>query len=260
MRRGFRKWFFIITAVWLSVLAFQAVKGLNPFGKYNGLYGLTLNKTAVSERKAVNIVSTVAFDYRAIDTLCEEFMLFAAVAGVSLLLRRKAEEVKEVPDEDLPGREAPDTSDALKVFGLMMTGFLFLFGLYIVLHANLTPGGGFQGGVVLASAILLIYLSSGYEQFSHIVSFKKLEIIEAAGLAGFLLIGLFPVFQNNNYLYNFIPYGKQGEYLSGGTILVLNFFVGMAVAGGIILLVNEFLEQTILLREKRAVYRRKKGK
>ena len=258
MKPGFRKWLFIITAVFFCLLIFPAVKGLNGFGEYKGVYGIQLNHTAVTEREATNVVSTVAFDYRAVDTLGEEFILFASIAGISLLLRKRKVEKKEIPDEDLDQREAPDTSDAVSVFGLMFTGFIFLFGLYIIFHAHLTPGGGFQGGVIISSAILLIYLSSDYKRFSSVVSFKKLEIIEAIGLSGFILTGVYAMLQGNNFLFNFLPYGSRGAYLSGGIILLLNIFVGFAVSGGIVLLANEFLEQTILLREKRFIARRKR--
>ena len=256
MKPAFSKWVFIVIAAAFCFLIFQAVKGLNKFGEYNGIYGVMLNKIAVTERAATNVVSTVAFDYRAVDTMGEEFILFASIAGISLLLRRRHIEEEEIPEEDLPGRTSPDTSDAVKVFGLMYPDFIFLFGTYMVLHAHLTPGGGFQGGVIIASAVILIYLASDYKRFSSIVSLKKLEKIETVGLSGFILTGIYAFFRGDSFLYNFLPYGVKGSYLSGGIILLLNIFVGLAVSGGIILLANEFLEQTILLRETRAIVRR----
>ncbi len=260
MKPGSRKWFFIVIAAAFCFFMFRAIQGLNDFGEYKGVYGLTLNKIAVSGREALNVVSTVAFDYRAVDTMGEEFLLFASIAGISLLLRKREFEVQDIPEEEMPGREAPETSDAVTVFGLMSAGLIFLFGLYMVFHAHLSPGGGFQGGVIISSAVLLIYLASDYEKFDSVVSFHKMEIIETVGLSGFLLTGIYALFQGNNFLYNFLPYGSRGAYLSGGIILLLNFFVGLAVSGGIILLANEFLAQTILLREKRAVVRKERKK
>src|SRR3954470_18511546 len=104
-------------AAGLAALFLWALAGLPRFGSYPGPYGDLLNSSAVGERKATDIVSAVNFDYRAFDTLGEEFILFVSVAGAALLLRKiegeKDESKEDSEDEDKQaGRKVPPTSDA----------------------------------------------------------------------------------------------------------------------------------------------------
>jgi multicomponent Na+:H+ antiporter subunit B len=244
-----RKFVFIIAALGFSLIFLWGMGGLPAYGRYDGVYGKTLNSVEVSQRHANNVVSAVAFDYRGFDTLCEEFILFAAVTGSALLLRKKPEESEQPPDEDIPGRKVPETSDAVRLLGHGLVGFTFLFGIYMVIHAALSPGGGFQGGVVLASAILLIYLAYDYLTFHRVSPISLIQLAESAGTGGFILIGLAGMFNGGAFLLNFLPLGQRGALQSAGTILLTNIAAGFAVAAGILLLLTDFLEQTLILRE-----------
>ena len=64
-----------------------------------------------------------------------------------------------------------------------------MFGVYIVAHAHLTPGGGFQGGAILGTACLLVYLAVGYREFRAVSPKRMLDLAEAAGAGGYVLIG-----------------------------------------------------------------------
>ena len=88
---------FLITAgaAGLAALLVWGLSGLPPFGSYPGPYGEVLNSFAVGERKATDVVSAVNFDYRAFDTMGEEFILFTAVIGTLVLLRELRREVEE---------------------------------------------------------------------------------------------------------------------------------------------------------------------
>ena len=136
--------------------------GLPDFGHYAGPYGDILDKVAVPERSNTDVVTAVNFDYRAIDTLGEEFILFTAVVGVASLLRTLHDESSRDPDDDAPGRRVPQTSLAIRLAGLVLVAPTVLVGIYVVAHGHQTPGGGFQGGVILATALLLTYLSADY--------------------------------------------------------------------------------------------------
>jgi multicomponent Na+:H+ antiporter subunit B len=153
---------FLVAGTGLFAALIWGFVGLPDFGDFHGAYGHLLNRVSVPERATTDVVTAVNFDYRGFDTLGEEFILFAAVIGVTSLLRTLRGEEVASPDDDAPGRQVPETSLAVKVTGLLLVGPTVLIGIYIVVHGHQTPGGGFQGGVILATGLLLTYLSADY--------------------------------------------------------------------------------------------------
>jgi multicomponent Na+:H+ antiporter subunit B len=251
MKRRGRIIFFLFSLAPFFVLYLWGLRGLSPFGHYPGPYGDVINKVAVYERHATDVVSAVNFDYRGLDTLAEEFILFISVVGATLLLRRQKGETESKRSEDgSPERIAPSPSDAARAFTLALIGPLVLFGLYIVSHGQLTPGGGFQGGVILATAPLLVYLAGDFETFKHITSHSLVEAAEAVGVAAFLLVGFLGMILGTHYLQNVLPLGRTGEVNSSGTIVVISLATGLEVAAGFVLLLYGFLEQTLEIRLK----------
>jgi hypothetical protein len=97
--RQLRLGLFGVSAAGLAALLLWSVAGLPDFGHYRGPYGNVLNQVVPGERHVTNVVSAVVFDYRGIDTLGEEFILFSAAMGVALLLRDAREEEQRRPDD-----------------------------------------------------------------------------------------------------------------------------------------------------------------
>jgi multicomponent Na+:H+ antiporter subunit B len=247
-----RRRLFLLGALGLLILLAWGVTGLEPFGHFGGRYSSYLTARAVMQRKATNVVGAVTFDYRGFDTLGEEFILFASVMGVALLLRAQRDERAEGPARDeSPERRAPHDSDAVRELGSALVAPCVLFGVYVVAHGHLTPGGGFQGGVVLATAPLLMYLVGEYAAFRRTSPESLVEVAEGLGAGGYVLIGAIGVVLGRAFLTNDLPLGHAGDLFSAGTILALNLSVGIAVAAGFVLLLSEFLEQTLEVREIR---------
>jgi multicomponent Na+:H+ antiporter subunit B len=243
-----RRWVFLAAATVAGALLLWGLTGLPNYGVYPGPYGDVLNQVAVAERKATNVVAAVTFDYRGVDTMGEEYILFAAVIGVAVLLRAQRDEVEQPPDEDAADRRAPGTSNAVRVLGLALVGPVVLFGLYMVAHGHLTPGGGFQGGVVLATGALLVFLSGEYVTLRRVRPVALIDLAESSGAGGYVTVGLLGLATGAAFLENVLPLGEPGALLSAGTIPLLNLVVGLEVAGGMVLLLSEFLEQTLVLR------------
>jgi len=243
-----RRRVFLAAAAVAGALLLWGLTGLPDYGVYVGPYGDVLNQVAVAERKATNVVASVTFDYRGVDTMGEEYILFAAVLGVAILLRAQRDEHEEPPDEDAADRRAPGTSNAVRVVGLALVGPVVLYGLYPVAHGHLTPGGGFQGGVVLATAALLVYLSGEYVTLRRVSPELVTDLAESTGAAGYVAIGLLGVAAGATFLTNVLPLGQPGALLSAGTIPLINMAIGLEVAGGFMLLISEFLEQTLVIR------------
>jgi multicomponent Na+:H+ antiporter subunit B len=222
----------------LAALLGWGVGGLPAFGRYHGPYGLVLNAVEPRERHAANVVSAVVFDYRGIDTLGEELMLFCAVMGVAFLLReRRAEDTRGIRDRV--------TSDALRAVGLVAVPVVVLLALDLVAHGYLTPGGGFQGGVVAAAALLLVYLAGEWGAMRRAAPLVVVDVAEAGGAAGFVVVGLATLVAGGAFLENMLPLGTFGKLTSAGTIPVANWCAGLEVAAAFVLLFLEFLEEVM---------------
>jgi multicomponent Na+:H+ antiporter subunit B len=239
----------------VSIPAFAAVYGagvfgLPPFGHYRGPYGDILNGVTVQERHITDVVTAVNFDYRGFDTLGEEYIMFMSVMGVQLLLRKKRSERKAAPRDEAEARSAPPPSDAVEVLGLGFIGPLLVFGAYVVTHGQLTPGGGFQGGVLLASALWLVYLAGQYEVAERVAPRWLIEWSESGGAAGYALIGCLALATGAEFLKDVLPSAPVGSILSGGTVALIDLAVGFEVAGGLVLLLQSFFEETLMLREE----------
>ncbi len=243
-----RRYVFLVAGAGLFIYLIWGFSGLPDFGHYVGPYGDVLNKIAVPERSNTDIVTAVNFDYRAIDTLGEEFILFAAVVGVASLLRTLHDESSRDPHDDAPGRRVPETSLAIRVAGLGLVAPTVLVGIYVVLHGHQTPGGGFQGGVILATALLLTYLSADYMTMRRVGPTELIEAAEGAGAVGFVLIGLAGLIFGTTFFENVLGKGTPGQLDSAGLIPFSNVAVGLAVTGGFAFMLSEFLLQTLVRR------------
>jgi multicomponent Na+:H+ antiporter subunit B len=237
---------FAVAAAVAAVVLVIGYSGLPDFGGYHGVYGHALQLIAVPQRHATDVVTAVNFDYRAFDTLGEEFILLASVTGLAILLRQHRGERERAPaDADEP--HFSGTSDALAAVSLLLIGPTLVLGAYIVTHGTLTPGGGFQGGVVLAGALLMAFLGGRYLVVKLVAPHALVEAGEAAGAAGYALIGIGGLVFAGVFFRNFISLGTSGQLLSAGTMPLSNIAVGLEVCGAFVLLWTEFLDQALLI-------------
>ena len=245
MTKTFRRWLFLAFALPLGAALVWALTGLPGLGKYPGPYGDVINGVALNERHVPNAVTAVNFDYRGLDTLGEEFILFAAVTGVVILLRDQPGEEEEKSDESLsiPGRTPYRPSDAVQWLGRGMAGFIMLFGFYLAVHPQPSPGGGFQGGAMIGTATLLVCLASSHRVYGRIVSEGVAEIVEALGAGGYAVVGISSLIAGGAFLHNYLPLGKPDSLLAGGTIPLINFCVALEVAAGFTILFLEFFKE-----------------
>ncbi|MEF8873065.1 MAG: MnhB domain-containing protein [Candidatus Thermoplasmatota archaeon] len=119
---------------------------------------------------------------------------------------------------------------------------IIIFGIYLVLHGHLTPGGGFQGGAVIASATALLIISYG----SLGKHKKDLSSMEAIGLTLFILIAFFGIGYTMFYNYlagtggifgGTVPVGPNpGSINTGGTVTLMNLMVGVEVSAALSLI------------------------
>lgn len=239
---------FVVFAAGAGFLLFWGMSGLPPFGAYHGPYGNILNSVAVAQRHVTDVVSAVNFDYRGVDTIGEEFILFVSVAGVALLLRTEHDEIDVAMPEAETVDRASQTSDAVRAFSLALMGPGVMLAIYIITHGQLTPGGGFQGGAILASALVLIYLAGEYDTLHRVFPTERTDLSDAIGAGGFVVIGFAGMIVGVAFLQNVIPLGPVGVLYSAGTIPLINISVGLEVGAGFLLIISEFLRQTLQVR------------
>jgi multicomponent Na+:H+ antiporter subunit B len=244
-----RRWLFLIAAAGLAAFYLWGLVRLPGFGNYPGPYGDIINRIAEAQTKATGVVSAVNFEYRGFDTVGEEFILFSAAIGVSTVLRRLRDESESPAGADALDQQSPAPSEAVRQSALLFTGPIVVMGWYLASHAQTSPSGGFQGGIVLATAFILIYLAGQYLVFERFSPVSVTDAVGAVGAGGFAAVGLSAVFLGLPYLSNFLPKGSvPGAVSSSGTIALISFFVGVEVAAAFVLIVSELLEQTLLIR------------
>jgi multicomponent Na+:H+ antiporter subunit B len=239
----------VVTLVVLAAfgaLAAAAVAGLPDFGHPRGPYATEAPRAALEQRHVTNTVAGVTLDIRGFDTLGEELILFSAALGAALLLRsqRARDRERRAAREAAEGRRRLPVS--LRALGAALVGPVLVLGVYVVAHGQLTPGGGFQGGVILAGALLLVYTAGQALALERVRPLELVELADAAGAAAYVLIALGGAVFGTVVMANFLPFGTVGSLLSGGTIPLLNVAVGIEVAGGITLILTEFLDYALL--------------
>ena len=105
---------------------------------------------------------------------------------------------------------------------------------YIITHGHLSPGGGFQGGVLVAAVITLLTLAYGYESTAKAVSFGLLHDVEGVSSVLYVALGLLGVAVGAQFAQNVLyRAGSIGELYSSGTILWMNLVVGLKVFSGV---------------------------
>ena len=249
MSRQTRFVVFALGAAGLGALMAWAFSGLPEFGHYAGRYGRIVAQLAVPARATTNAVTFTNFDLRAVDTMVEEFIVFAAAIAAVALLRHQRGEPKRAasPDDVLK----PKTSPALLVVGAALAGPTTVIALNLIAHGAITPGGGFQGGVVLAATLVVLVAAGARVRLPADKPPLLAEITHGLGAAGFVLLGLAGlVFAGAFLSTTWAGHGTPATLLSGGAIPLLNVATGLEVAGAIAVILGEFLEQDMLATDE----------
>jgi multicomponent Na+:H+ antiporter subunit B len=226
-----------------AVLLAIGLAGLPSFGHVPHPYA-DRAVAAGLHRHTANIVASVNFDLRAFDTMGEEFVLFAAAVAAVLLLRRFRDEDDRGGDPHYGPR---DVWSSVDLVGFALLAPTVVVGVYVVAHGAVSPGGGFQGGAVLATGIHLAYLAGDYHVLRRLRPVAVFDVAEAVGAGAFVLLGLAAVLAGHAFLANWLPYGHLGALASAGTVGLLNVAVGMEVASALVLLLAKFLDQALVV-------------
>ena len=120
--------------------------------------------------------------------------------------------------------------------------FIIIFGLYVIAHGHITPGGGFQGGAVIVSGVVMLLVAFSSQELKKSLRERFLSIMESTG--ALILIGLALAGIGTVFAYNFLvgtpifgripPTGPgPGDIWTGGVIPLMNLAVGLKVIAGL---------------------------
>jgi multicomponent Na+:H+ antiporter subunit B len=173
-----------------------------------------------TEIGAANIVTAIIVTYRGLDTLGEVTVLFLTAAIVGLVLEQGRKKAA------LTDRKLPPTGELLTTGSRLLAPLILLLGAYVFINGHLTPGGGFQGGAILASAMLLVLLTSPLTRFSH----RLISVVESTSGLVFIGLGVMGIVWAGGFLDNrILPTGTLGDLFSAGAIPIIYSFVGLKV-------------------------------
>jgi len=177
-----------------------------------------------------NAVTTVVVYFRGFDTLGEIAVLFIASLGIGLMLElNKRCDIKA------------ESNFMLQIGAKMLFPIIMLFGVYVMIYGHLSPGGGFQGGVIIASGILLLLISHHEFELPH----SAISLLEAFAGVSYVLIGLIGLLIMDKFLGNFLPnsISDMGLLLSGGIIPIIYIIVGIKVGSEMSMITQNLIKR-----------------
>lgn len=187
-----------------------------------------------------NSVTSLLAAYRGFDTMFETTVIFTAGMALIMLLRRRREE----GEDDFSQKGATLSGQViLRVMTKMFIPFILVFGFYVITHGEIGPGGGFQGGVILATAFILYALLYGRNALYRIIRPRTLEVLAACGVLLYAGVGVACMLLGGNFLdYAALNAASPGDGEAMGMTLV-EYGVGITVCTVMIIIFNQLAEE-----------------
>lgn len=200
---------------------------------YNNAGKLFFSSNALQDTGSMNTVTAIYLDYRLFDSLFEAGILLIAVSGIMWISQHKIE--SKNANFMLDKYKTPDL---FITFSRLLYPIMLAFGLYVIINGHLSPGGGFQGGAIVATAILILY----YIDISKTIEVKLILTIEKFLFLLLLLLSVLSYFTRDGYLFtNFITSSNQDT--KAIYLMLLNVIIGAKVALGLVAIFTAFLKE-----------------
>lgn len=226
MKRSFA----ILAVIMFGVIFFGLITGYTERQTISPLAEYYLTQVP-RELGAPNVVTGILITYRGFDTLGEVAVLFMVAASVGVLLKSNT-------GQDAPsgaGRREP--SELVRTGAEVILPLIFLFGAYVIMNGHLSAGGGFQGGAVVASGVMLLMLASPASQLHH----GFLSVTESLAGVIYVSIGVLGIVFAGGFLDSHIlPLGKFGTFPSAGAIPVISALLGIKVGAELSVVIDRF--------------------
>lgn len=224
---------FVLLAVALLALVF-----LHMVGGYTELQALRpLAQDYLTrvprELGAPNVVTGILITYRGFDTLGEVAVLFMVAASIGILLKTaEGDPAKsETAEVRRPASEIVTTGAAV------LLPFILVFGAYVIVNGHLSAGGGFQGGAIVASGVMLLVIARP----SATLNVALLSVIESMAGVVYVLLGVLGLILAGGFLDpRFMPLGDFGAFISAGAIPLISALLGLKVGAELSVIIDRF--------------------
>ncbi|MDD3903644.1 MAG: MnhB domain-containing protein [Sphaerochaeta sp.] len=191
-----------------------------------------LFENASNETGASNSVSAIYLGYRAMDTLGETLVLLVSITGtMTILVGLVKKEKSDSPNTFLLTRDKRKSNQLrthlLEVVSGKLGPIVLLFGFYVMLYGHISPGGGFQGGVILASGIVFLALGNQSEKETKLNNPIVLARIEGFSFLALILASTSGMLMGKGF------FGNPLSHISANFIILLNIIIGLKVGTSI---------------------------
>ncbi|NVD38249.1 sodium:proton antiporter [Ensifer sp. HO-A22] len=184
---------------------------------------------------AANVVTGILISFRGFDTLGEVAVLFMVAASVGVIL---ASEPGDKPHlMSAMGGKGQGPSELVRNGAEVVLPLIFLFGIYVIMNGHLSAGGGFQGGAVVASGVMLMMLAYPTGPLHH----GFLSITETLAGVFYVCIGILGMVFAGGFLDSHIlPLGDFGTLVSAGAIPLISILLGIKVGAELSVIIDRF--------------------
>ena len=222
----------VLTCLVIVALLLATVAELPPFGHERNPANNEVIRRYVQygwhETGAQNIVAGLILDYRAFDTFGESAVLFTAAVSVLMILGTS----RSSKQKKLSRHHIFRNDDViLRGVASLSIPVILMMGCVVVINGHLSPGGGFSGGAILSTALILAANAYGFDKVHKFFNERTFIVSSSTALMIYAISKGYSFFTGANQLHSIIPKGTVGNILSAGLILPLNICVGLIVAG-----------------------------
>jgi multicomponent Na+:H+ antiporter subunit B len=200
---------------------------------YNASGKLFFRDNGFSDTGSMNLVTAIYLDYRLFDSLFEAGILLIAVSGVMWISQHN---IKEKNANFMLDKQK--TPELFITFSRLLYPVMLLFGMYVVINGHISPGGGFQGGAIIATAILILY----YIDITKTIEVNRILTIEKFLFLFLLAISFVSVLTRGELFTNFMPLNSSAQ-LKQIYLILLNIVIGAKVSLGLIAIFTAFLKE-----------------
>lgn len=231
MRRAIALLTVLLFAVvfWRLVGGYSELQALRPLAWYYVVRGPV-------ELGAANIVTGILITYRGFDTLGEVAVLFMVAASVGVLLKEESDATSATAaDETTPARRP--AGEIVHTGKQVLLPMIITFGGYVIVNGHLSAGGGFQGGAIVASAVMLMMLARPRST----LNVALLSVVESLAGVIYVCIGVLGLVLAGGFLdARFLPRGEFGAFFSAGAIPLISTLLGVKVGAELSVIIDRF--------------------